>query len=206
MIVLYIRWINKRINKLESKHHNVLSDKTIRKLIAKGKLVVTGIQDEDIQPASIDIRISNDFLRMTELKTNIEGEDVDIRQNIYIGKGKPVHYESHTVSDNEYFMIRPGEFILASAKSYLKIPDNIVGLIEGKYSVGRQGLLIQNTGIIDPGYEGKVTLELFNITQSNIYIKPGEKIAQIMLLRIDKHASNPYNKIKIENTTTEGEE
>ena len=42
MIVLYIRWINKRINKLESKRHDVLSDKTIRKLIAKVKLVVTG--------------------------------------------------------------------------------------------------------------------------------------------------------------------
>lgn len=198
LLTFFTFWLNSRINELESKHHNVLSDKTLKKLISKGKLVITNIQEKDIQPASIDICISNDFLKLSELHTNIENEDVTIQQNIYIGKGKPVHYQSQTIPDNEWFCIKPGEFVLASAKSYLKIPTNIVGRIEGKYNIGRQGLLIQNTGIIDPGYEGKITLELFNITKSNIYIKPGQNIAQIMFFYMDKHASIPYS-INIEN-------
>lgn len=198
LLTFFTFWLNGRINELESKHHNVLSDKTLKKLIAKGKLVVTNIQESDIQPASIDICISNDFLKLSELRTNIEGEDVNIQQNIYVGKGKPVHYQSQTIPDNEWFCIKPGEFVLASAKSYLKLPSNIVGRVEGKYSIGRQGLLIQNTGIVDPGYEGKITLELFNITKSNIYVKPGQNIAQIMFFYMDKHASNPYNTLNSE--------
>lgn len=202
-ITLYLRWVNKRINKVEEKQFNAICDKTLRKLISKGKIIITGLEDEDIQPASIDIRISNDFLRMSNLKANIEGEDVDIEQDIYIGKGKPVHYESYSVSNNDWFCINPGEFVLASARSYLKMPTDIVAFIQGKYSVGRQGLLVQNTGIVDPGYEGKITLELVNITKSKIYIKPGQNVAQIIFFYLDSNASNPYHKVKLDNIENE---
>lgn len=202
-IILYLRQINKRLNIIEKNNYNAISDTSLKNLIDKGKLVVTNINDTDIQPSSIDIRVSNDFLRLSQLRANIEGEDVDIQQSIYLGKGKPVHYESYNISDNDWFEIKPGEFVLASARSYLKIPTNIIGIIEGKYSIGRQGLLVQNTGIIDPGYEGKITLELYNITKSNIYIKPGQNIAQIVFFYLDKPANNSYNDIK--NNKEEGE-
>lgn len=55
------------------------------------------------------------------------------------------------------------------------------------------GLFIQNAGWVDPGFEGEITLELYNANRLPIRLKSGRRIAQLVFARMDQHASAPYD-------------
>ena len=156
---------------------SILSDVTIRELLDRGELQISDIEDKDIQPDSPCIKITNG--------------NTDESKCIYFGK--KIDYIKETVKDDEWFKIRPGEFVLATTKSYIKIPDYITSWVEGRSSIGRIGLFTQNAGWIDPGFEGEITLELFNATKVPIFIKPNQVVVQLVFAFLDKSASNPYN-------------
>ena len=64
--------------------------------------------------------------------------------------------------ESDSIVIPPKSFILATTREYVKIPNDLVAFVEGRSSIGRMGLFIQNAGWVDPGFEGQITLELFN--------------------------------------------
>jgi dCTP deaminase len=73
------------------------------------------------------------------------------------------------------------------------LPDDIVGRLEGKSSLGRIGLLIHSTaGYVDPGWEGHLTLELSNVAKLPITLYYGMKIGQISFLRLTSPADRVY--------------
>ena len=54
------------------------------------------------------------------------------------------------------------------------MPDNLTAFVEGRSSLGRLGLFIQNAGWVDPGFQGEITLELFNANRCAIELDPYE--------------------------------
>ena len=88
------------------------------------------------------------------------------------------------VSDDEAFVLHPGEFVLGQTLEWVELPDDLVARLEGKSSLGRLGLLIHSTaGYVDPGWKGKLTLELSNVAKLPIALYFGMKIGQISFLR-----------------------
>lgn len=92
-------------------------------------------------------------------------------------------------------VIKPGRFILASTVEYFCLPRDIVGFVQGKSTIGRNGLEIQNAGLIDAGFSGSVTLELYNMAPWPISLTPGMKICQIHFTRTDKSKIKHYDEI-----------
>lgn len=168
---------------------SILCDATIKKLLDDKELVITEIEDKDIQPASVDIKISNSFLRIP--KMYVDKKNNYVENKIYFGE--PVEYKKEVVKDDEWVTIAPGEFILATTKSYIEIPDYITSWVEGRSSVGRIGLFTQNAGWIDPGFKGEITLELFNCNKVPIHIKPNQVVVQLVFAYLDKKPMNAYN-------------
>jgi dCTP deaminase len=73
------------------------------------------------------------------------------------------------------------------------VPDDLVGRLEGKSSLGRLGLLIHSTaGFIDAGWDGHLTLELSNVANLPITLYPAMKIGQISFLQMTTPADQPY--------------
>ena len=90
-------------------------------------------------------------------------------------------------------MLHPGEFVLGSTVERVRLPDDLVGRLEGKSSLGRLGLLIHSTaGFVDAGWDGHLTLELSNVANLPITLYPGMKIGQISFLRMTTPAAVPY--------------
>ena len=82
-------------------------------------------------------------------------------------------------------MLHPGEFVLGGTMEYVAMPDDLVGRIEGKSSLGRLGLMVHSTaGYVDPGFEGKFTLELANIATLPILLWPTMKIGQLSIMHL----------------------
>ena len=89
-------------------------------------------------------------------------------------------------------MLHPGEFVLGSTVERVRLPDDLVGRLEGKSSLGRLGLLIHSTaGFVDAGWDGYLTLELSNVANLPITVYPGMKIGQISFLRMTTPADDP---------------
>lgn len=95
--------------------------------------------------------------------------------------------------DNDY-TINPHEFLLASTLERVEIPLELGARVEGKSTWGRRGLFIHVTaGWIDPGFQGTITLELFNATYEQITISKHQRICQLAFFQLDEPAEKKYN-------------
>ena len=74
-----------------------------------------------------------------------------------------------------------------------EIPEDLVGRLEGRSSLGRLGLQVHSTaGVVDAGYKGHLTLELANIGKLPIKLTPGMRICQLVLEKLSSPAEVPY--------------
>jgi dCTP deaminase len=127
----------------------VLADRTIREMIRRGNLQISPIEDAQIQPASVDLRLGE--LSLSPRLWN-HGESVLLRQ---------------------------GVFILASTLEEVMLSRNIIGQVHGKSTLARLGLVVEAAGLVDPGFYGQLTLELYNMGSNPIKLARGMMIAQI---------------------------
>ena len=156
----------------------ILSDKTLMKMIEEGTLGAAPITPEQIQPASIDIRLGDTFSVVEDTSSGI------------ILLSSEIKYK--TIKTDTYLLL-PGQFVLATTMEYFSLPDDLTAFVEGRSSLGRMGLFIQNAGWVDPGFKGEITLELFNANRCAIELKAGRRVGQLVFAKLDDHALNPYN-------------
>ena len=155
----------------------ILSDQTIRKLLQEGSLSISPLEDEQIQPASVDIRLGNTFSIVEDTPDGIITMENEIRYN--------------TITADTYLLL-PGQFVRATTMEYFRLPDNLTAFVEGRSSLGRMGLFIQNAGWVDPGFEGEITLELFNANRCAIRLQAGRRVGQLVFAQMDAPALVPY--------------
>jgi deoxycytidine triphosphate deaminase len=83
------------------------------------------------------------------------------------------------------FVLHPGRFVLASTLEWLKFPSDLAGYVGGKSTWARRGLIIETAAGIHPGFGGCLTLELANVGEVPIIIRPGMVICQVFVHKID---------------------
>jgi dCTP deaminase len=161
----------------------VLSDRTIRRLIDQGRIQIDPYDESLLQPSSVDVRVDRYF----RVFHNARYPYIDVKEP------QEDLTELVQVEDESPFILHPGEFVLASSLERIRLPDDLVGRLEGKSSLGRLGLLIHSTaGFIDPGWDGHVTLELSNVANLPITIYYGMKIGQLSFVQLSEPAETPY--------------
>ena len=161
----------------------ILSDRSIRAEIEAGRIGVDPYDPEMVQPSSIDVRLDHRFLVFRSHTRPV----IDVRQDL------TDLTEQVTATDTEPFILHPGEFVLGATAEVVALPDDIVGRVEGKSSLGRLGLLIHTTaGFVDAGFQGQLTLEFSNVATLPITLYPGMKIGQISFITMTSPAERPY--------------
>lgn len=161
----------------------VLSDRTIKLEIAKGRIGIEPLDPDDIQPSSVDLHLGEDF----QVFRNSRLPYIDPARE------QPGLTERVVASNAEPFVLHPGEFALGTTVERIALPEDIVGRLEGKSSLGRLGLLIHSTaGYVDPGWDGRLTLELSNVANLPIVLSPGMKIGQISFSQMTSEVDRPY--------------
>jgi dCTP deaminase len=79
-------------------------------------------------------------------------------------------------------VIQGGEFVLCRSVEYFRIPEDVVGVVVGKSTYARCGLIVNCTPM-EPGWHGHLTIELHNASQHAIKVYANEGIAQVMFFR-----------------------
>ncbi len=161
----------------------ILSDRSIREELAAGRIRIEPFDEQQIQPSSVDLRLGHRFRRFQRSNKPF----IDVKQ--------PVHdlMEVLEIPTGEPVIVRPREFMLGTTVETVTIPDDMVGRLEGRSSLGRLGIIIHSTaGYVDPGFSGQVTLEISNLLDEAVALYPGMRIAQISFSRMTTAADRPY--------------
>lgn len=161
----------------------VLSDRDIKKELIAGRIVIEPMQEKDIQPASVDVHLGSDFrVFRTSIHRFIDPQNpaADLTEGVEVGEG-------------EEFILHPGQFALGTTYERIAVPDDILGKLEGKSTLGRLGLMIHSTaGYVDPGWDGELTLELSNVSTLPIILRPKMRIGQLSFERMSSPVERPY--------------
>jgi dCTP deaminase len=161
----------------------LLSDRDIRAEITAGRVKVEPFTEAMVQPSSVDVRLDRFFRVFENHKYSVIDPSTE----------QPELTREVAVTADEFFILHPGEFVLASTYEVITLPDDIAGRLEGKSSLGRLGLLTHSTaGFIDPGFSGHITLELSNVANLPVKLFPGMKIGQLCLIKLSSPAEHPY--------------
>jgi dCTP deaminase len=155
----------------------ILSDISLREMLANKSLVVEPTTPDSIQPASIDCRLGTHFLLIEDNSMHVISMDSEIKYREYEG---------------DKITLPPHSFLLATTLEYVKLPNDLTAFVEGRSSIGRMGLFIQNAGWVDPGFEGRITLELYNANSLPIQLEAGRRICQLVFCKMDQATLNPY--------------
>jgi dCTP deaminase len=164
----------------------VLSDIDIRRYIEQGKIRITPpLPPDQFGSCSVDFRLGREFnvfehsrhpyidLRS---KTSLDG----IMRQIVVESGEP-------------FILQPREFVLAITEEKLELDDDVLGRLEGRSSLGRIGIIVHGTaGLFDPGWSGKATLELSNLSRMPVALYPGMRICSFTFEQVSTRVSVPY--------------
>ena len=168
----------------------ILSDVSITKAIKSGDLSIKPFRPECVQPSSVDLHLGAEFLLFKHSKHPV----IDVKKSF---EG---YTEKMRVKKGEAFIVHPDEFILGVTAEKVKIPNYLVGRLEGKSSLGRLGIITHATaGFVDPGFEGKLTLEISNVGKIPVALYPGMRIAQISFILMTTPAAKPYGTVKNRN-------
>lgn len=144
----------------------LLSDKTIEGLLESGAITVDPpITDEQLQPASLDVRLGSELYDIDE-DVLTDGE------------------ESGTVT------VEPHTPYIGHTMDQIGLPDDIASMLTGRSTYGRQFVTVHQTaGWLDPGFEGQITLEIYNFSSTPIDIDVGERVGQLVFFELDQPSS-----------------
>lgn len=169
----------------------ILSDQDIMAELNAGRIKITPKPDLQIQlgSCSIDLRLGNVFRVFNHSKYPY----IDLRSKVGIDS---VMKEIRIPSD-EPFIIQPGDFVLATTIETLEIANDLLGRIEGRSSLGRLGIIVHGTAsIFDPGWVGKVTMELGNLGNMPVALYPGMRVCAFTFEELKSPTSKPYSQKK----------
>lgn len=147
----------------------------VRRLHYGGELTIEPTPDDlQIQPASVDLRLGEHIIvdPATEQRTSI----------------------------GESMTLLPGDFVLTETFEAVGLPDDVVGFLTGRSTLGRKGIIVHATaGLVDPGWAGrdadgdvvprKLTMEVAHLGKRPVTLTPGQRVCQMYFLPLTGSSS-----------------
>jgi dCTP deaminase len=158
------------------------------RVINKRDLGITPWETGRLQPASYELALSPRFLVFDPTVEIIDPLALgDYTREINIDDNEQPYY------DQGYLVLHPGEFVIGATVESFRFPNDLVGMLNGKSSLGRLGLQIHATaGFFDPGFCGTATLEMSNVSRLPIRLHPGMLVAQMAFHGLSRTTETPY--------------
>lgn len=165
----------------------IYSDRDIRRLLSEGVISIDPPPDLDVQlgSCSLDLRLGHEFSLFEYDKHPF----IDVRDP---QQAQRTTRQLHVETD-EAFVLHPHSFVLAVTIERVELPDDVVGRLEGRSSLGRLGIIVHATAsVIDPGWRGRVVLELANHGTLPVALYPGMRICSLTFEPLSTPADRPY--------------
>lgn len=165
----------------------ILADKDIKKALKSGRIKIKPLPDlaKQLGSCSLDFRLGDtfrvfDYNKVPFLDTRKKRNALEITTEVKVKRG-------------EYFVLHPGDLVLATTIEYLELADDILGRLEGRSSLGRVGVIVHSTAaVFDPGWRGKIAMELGNLGRIPVTLYPGMRICAMTFEEVSCRVDVPY--------------
>lgn len=165
-----------------------LSDIDIRKQIKAKKIKISPFEPKQLSGVTYDLRLHKHFRLYNKTK---DVTHIDVREK----------FEVTQLTDEGFggsIVIHPGEFLLGATNEKIELPNNILGLLEGRSSLARIGLVVHATAsLVQPGFKGFLTLEMSNMSNLPIKLYVGMRIAKIAFAQTTTPVKDQYGSVKL---------
>ncbi len=161
----------------------ILSDFDLENYIREKRLVVKPFEKEIIRENGIDLRLSDEVARHNPARPAtkiVDPSDADSIKDEYVVEKR-----------QKEMVIEPLTQVLLSTHEIVGLPDNLMGFVELRSTWARHGLFMPPT-IIDAGFQGNVTLEVFNSSRFPILLRPKVRFAHIIFAATLNRVRNAY--------------
>ncbi|WP_148882566.1 dCTP deaminase [Thermococcus aciditolerans] len=128
------------------------------------EILIEPFNEKSLQPAGYDLRVGREAY--------INGELIDVEK-----AGKVV--------------ISPKTYALILTLERIGLPDDVMGDMKLRSSLAREGLL-GSFAWVDPGWDGNLTLGIYNASDEPVELSYGERFVQIAFIRLEGPAKSPY--------------
>lgn len=175
---------------------SALSGKRLRRRLDDSdlakRLVVQPILDREeqvrVDQASIDVRlgfafglIAPSFYGAVDELDFVESQHKETRSRATLEN----LYRKHYVPLGGNLVLHPHQFVLAQTLEYLRLPSDLMAYVVGRSTWGRLGLTVATAIGIHPSYAGALTLELRNLGETPLTLRPGQAIAQLFFHTVE---------------------
>jgi len=156
----------------------ILSDREIREYLKSGKLIIKPIFEDTIRENGVDLRIGETIARLKD--TN---DVFDYKKSLDISS-------YYVLESGDSFILNPMEHILIHTIEYIKMPDDLVGLINLRSTYARLGLKIPPT-VVDANFEGQLTIEIVG-GSFPVKLYRGDRIIHVVLAKLTSRSEKAY--------------
>lgn len=167
-----------------------LSDKSILEKVRRGEIVIHPILDnKQISGAKVDLRLDNIFYLIGRFKKPYY-DPMEFLAKKEVGES---YVEKRMVRYGDKFVLHPNDYALAPLFEFVKLPNNVLGRLDGRSSLGRLGIVVHSTaGSVDPGFQGHLVIELMNNGLLPVALYPLMRVATLILTTLSTDAERPY--------------
>lgn len=177
----------------------ILNDRILSDYIRQGKIInaeKSGTNPDtiirNVNPNSVDLTLDRRYYRSPYWVQNdplfyypLSAQEADVYKRSWI----PVDATHDTDTG---IIIEPGHSILAGTREWISMPDDCCGQLFTKSSLGRMFINHMMAGVIDAGFEGRLTLEFKNEGRHRIKLAFGSRVVQLIVTRLIEPAEHPY--------------
>lgn len=128
-----------------------------------------------LQPAGYDLRLGDHFKQLATIPTACH----------------PTARPVSNIQYRNYWILEVGESVLAETLEEVHLPSNIAAELQGKSSWARLFVHL-NTTVVDPGFKGKLTLEITNLGNNPVELRAGDGIAQMWFHKMTSSCEQDY--------------
>ncbi|RLG85000.1 MAG: dCTP deaminase [Thermoprotei archaeon] len=157
----------------------ILSDFDLRNYIRSGRLVIEPFSDEIVRENGVDLRLGDEVCELVETREVLDpySPSVDVSR----------FYRCSRAGE---FVLRPSRRYLLHTLEYLRVPPELMAFVELRSTLARLGLVIPPT-IIDGGFEGQITIELYS-TVFPIKLRAGTRFLHVVFAKVTSPITRPY--------------
>ncbi|WP_165249321.1 dCTP deaminase [Adlercreutzia sp. ZJ141] len=152
----------------------LLSDKGIRSLLDGGHDLITPFDEKKLQSASYDLTLGSQIAAIESRASTVYLSQQEVLDESYV-----------PVDITEGVIVKPGQYVLASIRETVNLPDNLAARVIARTRFTRLGLLVAEQ-YCNPSYSGRLQLGLYNASPNNIALVEGLEIAQIVFITLDQ--------------------
>lgn len=169
----------------------ILSDGEIWDSLANGELGIDPLPDlSSVKPSSIDLKLGERLLVQRSdqvMGLTIDPATIDLIDHL------TRYSDLVDLAQVGSFRMQRGVFVLATTFERIRLPNHLAARVEGKSSLARLGVSVHFTAPkIDPGWQGTITLELYNLGSFTVELKPRMEICALTIERLGKPARQGY--------------